>query len=56
MYEKIQSSKIATANKKKQMDLYPSCNVEYVQENQSSKVWCTTLRFAIMGIIVIAYT
>lgn len=42
--EKIKSSKMAKVAKNKEMAKYPSCNVEYVQENQKSKVWCTTLR------------
>ncbi|XP_026813428.1 neuferricin-like [Rhopalosiphum maidis] len=43
VYEKIKSSKMAKATKNKEMARYPSCNIEYVQENQKSKVWCTTL-------------
>lgn len=35
---------MAKMAKKKEMNQYPSCNVEYIQENQRSKVWCTTLR------------
>lgn len=48
VYEKIESSKVAKAAKKKEMARYPSCNVEYVQESQRSKVWCTTLRLEIL--------
>lgn len=44
VHEKIKSSKAAKAVKKKETDRYPSCNIEYVQEHQRSKVWCSTLR------------
>lgn len=44
VYKKIKSSKEAKAVKKKERDHYPSCNIEYVQEHQRSRVWCSTLR------------
>lgn len=44
MFEKIKSGKMAKEAKNKELTQYPSCNIEYVQENQKSKVWCTTLR------------
>lgn len=44
VYKKIGLSKINKTAEKKENDRYPSCNVEYVKENQRSKVWCTTLR------------
>lgn len=44
MFEKIKSSKMAKVAKNEEMARYPSCNIEYVQENQKSKVWCTKLR------------
>lgn len=47
MQERIQSSKIAEAAKKKEEDRYPGCNIEYVKENQKSKIWCTTLRLVL---------
>lgn len=49
VYEKIKLSKIAKEAKKKELDRYPSCNVEYVHESERSKVWCTTLRLAEFG-------
>jgi len=44
VFEKIKSGKLTKEAKNKEMAQYPSCNIEYVQENQKSKVWCTTLR------------
>lgn len=49
MYEKIESSKVAKAAKKRETDLYPGCNIQYISESQKSKVWCTTLRWATLG-------
>ncbi|CAI6350033.1 unnamed protein product [Macrosiphum euphorbiae] len=43
VFEKIKSSKMAKVAKNEEMAKYPSCNIEYVQENQKSKVWCTKL-------------
>lgn len=44
VYEKIESSKVAKAAKKRETDRYPGCNIQYISESQKSKVWCTTLR------------
>lgn len=44
VYRKIELSKIKKTAEKKENDRYPSCNIEYVKNNQKSKVWCTTLR------------
>lgn len=52
VYEKIESSKAAKAIKKKETDRYPGCNIEYVQEHQRSRVWCTTLRLNVWALLL----
>lgn len=53
MHERIQSSKILEAAKKKEGDRYPGCNIEYIKESQKSKVWCTTLRLVLWVLLLI---
>lgn len=47
MYSQIELSKVAKEAEKQEFNRYPGCNVQYVQENQRSKIWCTTSRWGI---------
>lgn len=52
VYEKIELGKVNKLAKKKENDRYPSCNVEYIQENQRSKIWCTELRLDVWILLI----
>ncbi|XP_050526413.1 neuferricin [Daktulosphaira vitifoliae] len=41
--EKIKLIKNKNHQKKHEMSLYPNCNIEFNNEKQMSKVWCTTM-------------